>query len=127
MPTRVYLCRACVGRPRQRNTEDGDRYKLARWLEGRWRMMTRSINRPYEGQAHHLNKAAMTLVRLLNDTDFSTFDTETAIDLTGEIHRLINRLEGTYQPRGNSDLYIPKAEHEAIIARALRTTHTSED
>ncbi|CAM5998717.1 unnamed protein product [Sphagnum balticum] len=47
-----------------------------------------------------LDKAAMTLVRLLNDTDFSKFDTETAIDLTGEVHRLINRLEGTYQPRG---------------------------
>lgn len=51
------------------------------------------IARDYEGQAHHLSKAATSLVNRLNGLDYSQFGTADAIHLTGKIHGILNYID----------------------------------
>jgi hypothetical protein len=48
--------------------------------------------RQYEGQAHHMNKAADSLVTILCGLDYSKFGVEDAAALTAKIHLLINQI-----------------------------------
>ncbi len=51
------------------------------------------IDRHYDGQAHHMAKAAKSLVNLLNGLDYSTFATVKAAHLTNALHILISEIE----------------------------------
>lgn len=53
----------------------------------------RPIDRAYDGQAHHMAKAANSLVTMLCNLDYSKFEIGDAVNLTRIIHRLINQIE----------------------------------
>ncbi len=51
------------------------------------------IDGPYEGQAHHMAKAAQSLVLMLNNLDYSVFSLDDAARITAQFHGLINKIE----------------------------------
>jgi hypothetical protein len=50
------------------------------------------VARQYEGQAHHMSKAAQSLVNILTALDYSKFTTEDAVLYTTNFHAMINSL-----------------------------------
>jgi hypothetical protein len=52
-----------------------------------------SYLKPYDGQAHHMAKAAQSLVLMLGKIDYSVFSLDDAARITAQFHELINKIE----------------------------------
>jgi hypothetical protein len=74
----------------------------------------------YTGQAHHMAKAANSLITLLMGVDYSKFSKQDSIILTGAIHRLMNQIE-----RALADTYNGKTETYPVTRKDGRVVQVT--
>jgi len=79
-----------------------DSHEDAAHIDGRERLVVSPARKQYEGQAHHMAKAADSLVNMLTRLDYGQFDGEEAPRLTRKIHQLIVSLEHGGRRANNS-------------------------